>query len=307
MPSPVSPYVLASLAPLFWSGNFILGRALNQTIPPIALSFWRWALALLILLPFALPRLRGQWGLIRGHWLILSVLAVLGVTNFNTFVYLGLQTTTATNAVLLVSTTPVLIVTLSFLLLGQRVSPRQAGGILLSLAGVAVIVARGDAQALAALRLNAGDLWVLAAVASWALYSVCLRWRPPGLDPLAFLTLTMVIGLVPLLPLYLWELGRGLSFEINAVTLGAIGYVALFPSVLAYVIWNRAVAQLGANRTGQLLHLMPAFGALLAMPLLGERMHGFHLAGIALIAAGIALATRSPGQKKVAQKKGSDP
>ena len=113
MPSPVSPYLLASLAPLFWSGNFILGRALNQTIPPIALSFWRWALALLILLPLALPQLRGQWGLVRRHVLILSLLAVLGVTNFNTFVYLGLQTTTATNAVLMVSTTPVLIVTLS--------------------------------------------------------------------------------------------------------------------------------------------------------------------------------------------------
>ena len=242
------------------------GAGAEQTIPPIALSFWRWTLALLILLPLALPRLQGHWGLVRGHWLILSLLAVLGVTNFNTFVYLGLQTTTATNAVLLVSTTPVLIVTLSFLLLGQRVTPRQAGGILLSLAGVAVIVARGDAQAIAALRLNAGDLWVLVAVASWALYSVCLRWRPPGLDPLAFLTLTIVIGLLPLLPLYLWELGRGLGFEINAVTLGAIGYVALFPSVLAYVLWNRAVAQLGANRTGQLLHLMPAFGAMLAMP-----------------------------------------
>ena len=103
------------------------GRALNQTIPPIALSFWRWALALLILLPFALPRLRGHWGLIRGHWLILSLLAVLGVTNFNTFVYLGLQTTTATNAVLLVSTTPVLIVTLSYLLLGQRVTRGRPG------------------------------------------------------------------------------------------------------------------------------------------------------------------------------------
>jgi len=295
VPSPVSPYLLASLAPLFWSGNFILGRALNQTIPPIALSFWRWALALLILLPLALPQLRGQWGLVRRHVLILSLLAVLGVTNFNTFVYLGLQTTTATNAVLMVSTTPVLIVTLSFLLLRQRVSPRQAGGILLSLAGVAVIVARGDAQALAALRLNGGDLWVLGAVASWALYSVCLRWRPAGLDPLAFLAVTMAIGLVPLLPLYLWDLRNGLGFEVNAVTLGAIGYVALFPSVLAYVIWNRAVAQLGANRTGQLLHLMPAFGAVLAMPLLGERIHSFHLAGAGLIAAGIVLATRSPG------------
>jgi drug/metabolite transporter (DMT)-like permease len=166
VPNPVGPYLLAALAPLFWSGNFILGRALNQTIPPIALSFWRWAAALLIVLPFALPRLRSQWGLVRRHWVVLSLLAVLGVTNFNTFVYLGLQTTTATNAVLLVSRTPVLMVFLSFLLLRQRVSPRQGAGILLSPAGVAVIVARGDLQALAALRLNGGDLWVLGAVAS---------------------------------------------------------------------------------------------------------------------------------------------
>jgi drug/metabolite transporter (DMT)-like permease len=108
----------------------------------------------------------------------------------------------------------------------------------------------------------------------------------------------MVIGLVPLLPLYLWELGRGLRFEVDAVTLSAICYVALSPSVLAYVLWNRAVAELGANRTGQLLHLMPAFGAVLAMPMLGERMHGFHLAGIGLIAAGIALATRPQGQRR---------
>jgi drug/metabolite transporter (DMT)-like permease len=136
----------------------------------------------------------------------------------------------------------------------------------------------------------------MGAVASWAVYSVCLRWRPAGLDPLSFLMATMVIGLVPLLPLCLWELGRGLGFEVDAVTLGAIGYAALFPSVFAYVLWNRAVAELGANRTGQLLHLMPAFGAVLAMPVLGERMHGFHLTGIGLIAAGIALATRPQAQ-----------
>jgi drug/metabolite transporter (DMT)-like permease len=290
--NPATPYLLATLPPLFWAGNFILGRALSQTIPPIALSFWRWALALLILLPFAWSRLRGQRGTLRRHWAVLSLLAVLGVTNYNTFAYLGLQTTTATNAVLLVSTTPVLIPVLSFLLLGQRIGLRQAAGILLSLAGVAVIVARGELGALGALGLASGDLWILAAVVSWALYSVCLRWRPAHLDPLALLAVTMAIGLVPLVPLYGWELGQGLGFQLNPVTLAAIGYVALFPSILAYVFWNRAVAQLGANRTGQFLHLVPAFGALLAMPLLGERLHPFHLVGIGLIGAGIVLATR---------------
>jgi len=141
---PRPAYLLVTLAPLFWAGNFVLGRALHETIPPIALSFWRWAVALLILLPFALTSLRRQRILLRRHWSILTLLGVLGVTNFNTFVYLGLQTTSATNAVLLQSTTPVLIVGLSFLLLQQGIGLRQTAGILLSLGGVAVIVARGD-------------------------------------------------------------------------------------------------------------------------------------------------------------------
>ena len=292
VPIRANPYLLATLPPLFWAGNFILGRAVHHTIPPIALSFWRWALALLILLPFAWTRLRSQRETLRRHWAVLCLLAVLGVTNYNTFAYIGLQTTTATNAALLVSVTPILILVLSFLLLNQPIGLRQAAGILISLAGAAVIVVRGDLGALAAMRLSGGDLWILAAVGSWALYSVCLRWRPAELDALAFLAATTALGLIPLVPLYSWELDQGLGFQPNLATLGAIGYVALFPSGLAYVLWNRVVAQLGANRTGQFLHLVPAFGALLAMPLLGERLYPFHLAGIGLIAAGIVVATR---------------
>lgn len=291
MSGPVSPYLLVTLAALFWSGNFVLGRALGDSIPPIALSFWRWALALLIVLPFTLPRVLAQAGLIRRHLGVLVLLGLLGVTNFNTFVYLGLQSTTATNAVLLQSATPVLIVALSFVLLREGVSFRQAAGILVSLAGVAAIVLQGDPARLTGLTLNRGDLWVLAAVLSWALYSVCLRWRPAQIEPLVLLTATIAVGVVLLLPLYLWDLSRAGGFAVNATSLGAIGYVAVFPSVLAYIFWNRGVAELGANRTGQFMHLMPVFGTLLAMLLLGERMRGFHLAGIGLIAAGIWLAT----------------
>jgi drug/metabolite transporter (DMT)-like permease len=295
LPGNAEPYLLLTLAQLFWAGNFVLGRALHDTIPPIALSFWRWAVALVIVLPFALPRLPGQMGELRRHWLILSLLGVLGVTNFNTFVYLGLQTTTATNAVLLVSTTPVLIVLLSFLMLGQRVRTLQVLGIFLSLAGVIVIVARGDSAVLARLEINTGDGWVMAAVASWAIYSVCLRWRPARIDPLVLLSATMVAGLLPLLPLYLWELPRTGGFDLDRVTIAAVVYVALFPSILAYVFWNQGVAALGPNRTGQLLHLMPVFGTLLSMLFLGERMAIFHLAGVGLIASGLALASSGPG------------
>lgn len=282
--------LLAALPPLFWAGNFVLGRALHADIPPLALSFWRWALALLILLPFAYRGLRLQAELARRHWGWLSVLALLGVTSYNTFAYLGLQTTTATNGVLLASTTPVWIVLLSWLLLGQGVGVLQGLGLLLSLVGVLAIVSEGDAANLVAIRPNPGDLWILAASLDWALYSVCLRWRPAGLDPLVFLTVTVALGCVPLAGLYAWELALGRGFVATPTNLAALAYVALFPSVLAYVIWNRSVARLGANRTGQYIHLMPLFGALLAIALLGERPGWFHGAGVVLIAGGIWLA-----------------
>lgn len=294
-----SPYLLLVLTTLFWSGNFVLGRAVNAVFTPFALSFWRWAVALAILLPFVWSSLRQQGPLVRRHAPILLLLSILGVVNFNTFVYIGLQSTTATNALIMLSVTPVLIVALSFLLLRQTVTGWQALGILISLAGMLVIVGRGDAGALLARQFNPGDLWALAAVTSWALYSVCLRWRPAGLQPLNFQVATIGIGLVILTPLYAWDLAQGRTVAVNAATVGSILYLALFPSILAYVFWNRAVAELGANRAGQFLHLMPVFGAALSMIFLGERLHGFHAVGIALVALGIYLATvygrRQPG------------
>ncbi len=218
------PYLLLTLAALIWSSNFVLGRYVSGAIPPLALSFWRWALALVLLLPFAWSELRGRGALLLRHWKSLLALGVLGIANFNTFTYLGLQSTTATNAVLMVSTTPVVIVLLSFVLLGQRVRAPQALGIAVSLAGVAVIVAQGEPARLAALTLNRGDAWVLAAVLSWAAYSVCLRWRPAGLPPLAFLVATMAAGLVVLAPLYAWGLAQGHRFEPTPLNLGAIAY-----------------------------------------------------------------------------------
>nr|MDQ2694425.1 EamA family transporter [Pseudomonadota bacterium] len=203
-----SPYLLLVLTMLFWSGNFVLARAVHAHIPPIALSFWRWALALLFLLPLAWPALRGRGALLRRHWKVLLLLGILGVANYNTLSYIGLQYTTATNAVLMVSVTPVLIVGFSFLLLGHTVTLTQGAGIVLSLLGVAVIVTRGHLDTLLGLELNRGDLWVLAAVLSWALYSVCLRWRPAGLPPMAFMAATIVAGMVLLLPLYLWDIAH---------------------------------------------------------------------------------------------------
>ncbi len=287
-----SPYLLLVLTTLFWAGNVVLGRAMNATIPPMTLSFWRWTLALLIVLPFSWTLVRRDWPLIRPALLRLAILAILGVANYNTFVYIGLQTTPASSAVLIVSTAPVLIVALSFVLLRHTINRWQALGIVVSMLGVACILLKGDLTSMSSQTLGDGGLWLLAAALSWAGYSVYMtRWRIAGLHPLSFLTVTIAIGSLALLPFYLLGIADDGQLTLNAASLATFAYVAVFPSVLAYVFWNRAVAELGPNRSGQFLHLMPAFGALLSVLILGERFYAYHWIGIAGIAGGIYLAT----------------
>ena len=287
----VSPYLLLVLTTLFWSGNFVLARSVRLEVPPIGLSFWRWTLAGALLLPLVWRDMRRAWPLVRSHPGLVTGLALLGVTGFNTFVYLGLQTTTAANAVLLQSVVPLFIILLSWLVLRIGITLHQGTGILLSLAGVLVIVTRGDPQRLLSLEVSGGDLWVLAAVISWSLYSVYLKRLPPGLNGFALLGYTVAIGVLGILPLYLWEMGQGRFVVLSPVTIGSVLYVALFPSLLAYLFWNRAVAQVGPGRAGQFIHLIPVFGSLLSVLLLGERLHLYHLAGVSLVALGIFSAT----------------
>ena len=285
----VSPYILLILTTLFWAGNFVLGRAVNTVIPPITLSFWRWALALLILLPFSLRPLISQRSLIRKSWMNLTVFGILGIACFNTFVYIGLHSTTATNALLLNSIIPVLIVIISRIFAAVPVSRAQAAGILMSLAGVVIIICRADIGRLLALRVNGGDLWVLLAVVCWAIHTFRLRLRPAELHPLSFLSAIIAIGLVFIFPFYLWEISRGGRVTLDLVSCASMLYVGIFPSVLAYLFWNQAVVELGPNKTGLFIHLMPVFGTMLSIVFLGESLQRFHVVGICLISLGIYL------------------
>jgi len=288
---PLSPYLLLVLTTLFWSGNFVLGRAVHFDIPPISLVFWRWTGALLILLPFSWRHLKDQWPLLLTNWKYLFIFGFLGVTCFNTFIYIALQSTTATNAVLINSIIPVLIVVLSWAFGGIRITRRQALGMAVSFAGVINIVCRADIGQLLALQLNRGDIWVLLAVVSWAVYTFLLRKRPAGLHPLSFLTSLIMIGLIVLAPLYGWELSQGYRIVATSSAFFSLCYVALFPSVLAFIFWNQAVGQVGSNKAGLFLHLMPVFGTILSIILLGEVFHLYQLAGIVLIFTGIYLTT----------------
>jgi len=284
------PYLLLSGAALLWAGNFVLGRAVNARIPPVGLAFWRWAVALLVLVVANRRGLVAQWPLVARSWRVLVPLGILGVGNFNTLVYVGLRETTATNALLLNSACPAFIVALSSAAGFSRTTLRQVAGIAISLAGVLVILGRGDPRALLSVGFNRGDAWVLAAVLSWALYTVLLARRPSGIDPFVLLTALVAVGVAWIAPFYAWEMARGARFPVSPASVLTVLYVALAASVVAYAFWNRGVAEVGANRAGVFLHLMPAFGTALAVVLLGESFLLFQLAGIALILCGVYLA-----------------
>ena len=286
------PYLLLILTTLFWSGNFVISRGMHAALPPVALSFWRWALACLILCLFGLHHLLAQRRLAQSHGRFLLIQALLGVAGFNTFIYWAMQSTTAINAALINSATPILIVIISWLRFRERLAWPQALGVLLSLSGVLFIISGGNLTALLQLRAGFGDLLVVIASCLWASYSVNLKNYPPGLHPLAYQTAIALIGLAVLLPLYLAEIASGKTFEVTVATVATIAYVAIFASVLAFIFWNRAVTALGANIAGPFIHLMPVFSTILAVLFLGEALVKVQIIAIFMIFGGILLATR---------------
>ena len=284
------PYILLTLAVLFWAGNFILGRAFHSDIPPIALAFWRWAFASLLIIGPAFRHLRRDWPEILRNWPTVLLLSVLGIAAFNTLVYSGLQYTQAINAFLMQSLMPVLIVVLSFILFRERVRLLQAVGILVSLSGATAIIAQGDLGNIMSLQFNRGDLLVSSAIICYAGYSVMLRKRP-HIHPFSFIAVTFWLGTMIIFPLYLWESLNVRVMNLEISTFVVIGYVAVFPSILSYLCFNRGVELIGPNRAGLFIHLMPVFGSLMAIIFLDESFLWFHALGIGLIATGIYLAT----------------
>lgn len=284
-----NPYLLLTLTSLFWSGNMVVGRGIRADVPPLSLSFWRWAIALALVLPFALPHLREQWPLLKRGWKPVLILGLIGVGGYNTFAYLALQHTTATNAVLLNSFIPVVTIAISWAFLGKHLTRPQAFGVLVSLIGALSIVARGDLQVLTHLNLNLGDAWMLAAVLVWAVYTVGLAWRPTGVHPMLMLAAMTTVGVAALLPAYLWEMAQGREINVHIGSLASLAYVGIFPSFLGYIFYNRGVAEVGANKGSLFIHLMPVFGTILSVIFLGEIPYWYHYLGIALIFTGIWL------------------
>lgn len=285
-------FALLALASLLWSGNWILGRALREAFDPVSLNFWRWLVAVLAIAPFALGEAWKKRALVRRHAGLLLLLALSGVAAFQTLVYLGLESTTAINAVLINAAGPLFMVACSWLLDRHRTTVKQVAGMLISLAGIIVIVCQGDAGRLLTLEFHRGDGWILLAMPLWGLYSVLLKRCPRELGGLAFIFVVGALGVAMLAPFFAVEALRAPVGWPAPAHVASILYVALAASVAAFLCWNRGVAIVGANAAGFTLPLLPAFGTLLAMVFLGETFRLYHAAGISTILAGVILATR---------------
>ncbi len=277
---------------LAWAGNALVARASAGLLPPVSLSFWRWATALMLVLPFTLQGLWRYRTVLLPRWRQLAVLAALSITSYNTLLYLAAQSTTAINITLVNTGLPVAAFVWSVVLLRQWPTRATVLGTMLSFIGLLVILSTGQPGRLLALEFNPGDLIMVVAVLTWGLYSVLLRLWPIPVPGLIQLAAMLICGVPLLLPFYLWEYSVAGGMALTAQAVGAIAYTAVIASLVAYLAWNNGVKVLGPATASLFSYLMPVFAALLSVLLLGEHLQWFHLLGGLLTFAGLLLATR---------------
>ena len=279
-------YFLLVMTALFWASNIVLGKALNQEITPLSLAFLRWAAASCIVLPFAVSSLRKEWRAIVAGWRILLLLSLLGISVFNTILYSATHTTAATNIALIQTAMPLFVVILAYLLFALTITRGMLLGVVLGISGAVVVILKGQLLSLQTLHFARGDISMVFAAFTYALYSVLLP-KSPKLHPLSFLAVTFVCGSVLLLPFFIWERGTLPAIAFTPHLLLSICYVAIFPSTLAYLFWNHGVAVIGSSTTGLFACFIPVFTPLIATVFLNETLHLYHAVGLVLIIFGV--------------------
>jgi drug/metabolite transporter (DMT)-like permease len=290
------PYLLLTITALCWAGNAIVGRLAAGHIPPVTLAFMRWSLAFLITLPLAWNHLKRDWAAIRGGLRTMVFLSLTGIAAFNTLQYWSLEYTQALNTLLLQSAGPLFVAVWSLILLGVRLTPAQAAGIVLSLTGVLVILLHGDLTAIKTISFNTGDIIFTVALLIFGLYSV-MSLKRPAIHDLSFVAFTFGCGAAALVPALILELLWRPVMQLNAANILSLIYVAIFPSTIAYLCFNRGVQLIGANRAAPFFHVVPVFGSVMAIVFLGERPQAFHLIGFALVLTGVFVASRKPSAR----------
>ena len=280
-------------ATLFWAGNFIVGKTASiNEIPPISLNFYRWLIAWFILLPFTFKELIEKKNYILKNIKIFIILGITAVSIFNSALFYSLQFTQVITGVLMISTVPVMIIFFSALLKIERTNIFQIMGLALSLFGVVLIITKADLEILKNLDFNRGDLIMIIAMLSWATYSALLKKKKYELSQISLLQVVISFGVIFLIPLYFIDMNMGNSIKLEKPFFLTLTYVVLFPGLASFFFWIKGVALIGANRSGVFLHLMPIFGAVMAMTIFDEKFMFYHLIGAVFILMGIILSNR---------------
>jgi len=283
-------FLLLIFSAFFWSGNFFTGKlAFNNELSPFKLSFYRWLLAFLILLPFTSREIIKNINIYKDNIILMIFVSILGVTIFNSFTYISLQTTLVINSSLMTSIAPVLIIGFSWLIFKTKTTYLQFIGIFLSLFGVLSIILKGNIGNLFNLYFTPGDIWMFIAVFSWGLYSVLLKKINIKLTQLATLEVMIIIGLIFIFPFYILESLNNGFFPNKIIDIYMIFYVAIFAGIISFFCWNKGVFIIGANRASLFLHLIPVFSSIWAISFLNENFSFYHLVGTIFIIIGIIL------------------
>lgn len=277
---------------MIWSGNFIIARGLNDVTPPVTLAFMRWTVACTAVSFFAIPAVRRDWPILHANLGYMVATSLLGVTIFNTLIYVGGRTTVAMNLALISTAFPVFIVILARIFLGERVTLRRVLGVFLAVGGIVTLVVRGDFMRLVNMTFAEGDLWMLFAAFLFATYSILIRRKPPELAQTAFLGFTFYCGWVMIIPWMLWEQSAASWPVMTWPVVGSVLYIGLGASLVAYFTWNRAVALIGPSRSGFIYYCLPVFTGIWAWLILGEPITLLHAGTGVCILTGIYIATK---------------
>lgn len=286
-------YLCALAATVIWSGNFIAARTLGVSLSPVMTSFLRWSVALLCLLPFGWNVMRKEMPAIKANWRYFLLAGITGVSIFNTLIYTAGRTTEVMNMALIASSSPVWIIILSRIFLGEAVPVRRGIGVCIALMGTVLLITRGDLSSLASLKFAIGDLWMLAAALVFSGYSVLLRKKPAGVSSVGSLTVTFAIGVVSLIPAAIWDAAHGGIISITPMVVGGILYIGIGASLVSYLCWTKAIETIGPTQSAMVYYSLPVFSATEAYLLLGEPVTFAQLASGLLILGGILFATRN--------------
>lgn len=285
-------YLSAIAATIFWSGNFTVARGVTENIPPITLAFWRWMTAVLILTPFAFKPLIKNWSIIKSNIIYLTATSVLGVSLFNTLIYIAGHSTTAMNMSLIAITFPVFVIIFSKFIYKEIITLNKGLGILLVIAGVITLITKGELSVIKNISFSSGDFWMLLAAITFAIYSLLIKHKPAQLGTRAFQISTFSIGLIILTPFYIWE-SSTTNFQIqsiNQTTFYSILYLGIFASLFSYILWGKAVELIGPTKSSMVYYTLPIFSGVSAYTFLGEKIESIHIVSMLLILIGVLTA-----------------